>query len=98
MLNITIDDDARHYILQQDATLTLRTSPRHGCCGGTVFLPIVEAGLTAGGEAWPVVEQDGIRIYIEPDLSIPDTVQLRVGLDRLLLMKRLWISGLDTTM
>lgn len=95
---ITLTDDARDFLAGHQNALTLRTSPRHGCCGGTVFLPIVEPGRTRGSEAWPVIEQDDIRIYVEPGLTVPAHTELRVDIDRLLLMTRLWIEGLPTSM
>jgi hypothetical protein len=97
-LQITIDPEAQQYLIKHDATLTLRASPRHGCCGGTVFLPIAEPGRTKGSESWPVTEQDGIRIYIEPGVNLPDHTHLRIGIDRLLMMTRLWVEGMKSTM
>lgn len=97
-LQITIDAAARQYLVKHDAALTLRSSPRHGCCGGTVFLPIVEPGSVQGSESWPVTEQDGIRIYIEPGMNLPDHTHLRIGVDKLLMMTRLWVEGVKSTM
>ncbi|MFP4322729.1 MAG: CC/Se motif family (seleno)protein [Anaerolineales bacterium] len=98
MLQITIDADAQEFLRKHEAAMTLRASPRHGCCGGTVFLPIAEAGMTQGGEAWPVTERDGIRIYIDPAMVLPDDIHLRIGIDRFLMMTRLWVEGLKSVM
>jgi hypothetical protein len=96
-LHITIDPQAKQYLIKHDAALTLRSSPRHGCCGGTVFLPIAEAGQTKGSESWPVAEHDGIRVYIEPGMDLPGHAQLRIGVDKLLMMTRLWVEGVAST-
>ena len=61
-------------------------------------MAIAEPGLTKGSEAWPVMEQDGIRIYIEPSMSLPDHTHIRIGVDRLLMMTRLWVEGVKSTM
>jgi hypothetical protein len=97
-LQITIDSEAKQYLIKHDAALTLRSSPRHGCCGGTVFLPIAEPGRTQGSELWTAIEQDGIHIYIEPSISLPDHTHLRIGVDKLLMMTRLWVEGVKSTM
>ena len=98
MLNIMIDREAKAYLIKHDSALALRVSPRHGCCGGTVFLPIAEPGMIQGSELWPVTEQDGIRIYVEPGMDLPDGTHLRIGIDKLLMMTRLWVEGVQSTM
>jgi ACR3 family arsenite efflux pump ArsB len=44
-LKFKIDADALAYLMEHhNGELMLRTSPRHGCCGGTVMLPVLEPG------------------------------------------------------
>jgi hypothetical protein len=44
-MQLSIDPDALEFLRSQhNGELTLRTSPRHGCCGGTVMLPVLEPG------------------------------------------------------
>ena len=97
-LKVTIDDDACAFLEKHESSLTLRASPRHGCCGGTVFLPVAEAGIPRDSENWASVEHNAIRIYIEPGLDIPDNTHIRVGLDKLLMFNHLWVEGLTPSM
>ena len=32
-LDLTIDDEAVAYVRERGSVLTIRTRPRHGCCG-----------------------------------------------------------------
>jgi hypothetical protein len=97
-LQITLDAESKQYLIKHHAAMTLRVSPRHGCCGGTVFLPIAEAGMTQGSESWHLIEQDGIRIYIQPDMNLPPDTHIRIRVDRLLMMTRLWVEGVKSSM
>jgi hypothetical protein len=93
---IIIDAEALAYLKEQhNGELMLRTSPRHGCCGGTVILPVLEPGAPPEGQAWPRVEQEGVSIYIEPGVDLPDGATIHIGLDRFLKWHKLWIEGLE---
>lgn len=67
--------------------LTLRASPRHGCCGGTVAVPIAEPGAPDPPDGFAQVAQDGVTVYIDDRL---DPSAWRVGLDRLFGLARLY--------
>ena len=54
--------------------------------------------MIQGSELWPVTEQDGIRIYVEPGMDLPDGTHLRIGIDKGLMMSRLWVEGVQSTM
>jgi len=42
---IEIEEKAAAFIKQQGGVVTVRFSPRHGCCGGTSRIVIVEVSL-----------------------------------------------------
>ncbi|MCS6835824.1 MAG: hypothetical protein NZ750_07385 [Anaerolineae bacterium] len=99
-LHLTIEDAALAYLRQQGSALMLRQSVRNGCCGGTVWLPVAEAGQPPVNEinAWQRLDHQGIAVYLEPNLPVQEGQCLKIGLDSLLLWKRLWVEGLDATM
>jgi hypothetical protein len=99
-LNIHIEDEALAYLHKQGGALMLRRSVRNGCCGGTVWLPVAEAGQPPQAEidAWQRLSCQGIDLYLEPGLPTLVGRQLRIGLDSLLIWNRLWVEGLDASM
>jgi hypothetical protein len=95
-VRFVIDADALAYLMEQhNAELMLRTSPRHGCCGGTVMLPVLEPGAPTGKQDWPKIEHQGLKIYVEPGVILPEEASVHIGLDRFLKWHKLWIEGLD---
>jgi len=50
-LDLTIDDEAVAYVRERGSVLTIRTRPRHGCCGGRVDRATVGPGRPADPEA-----------------------------------------------
>jgi hypothetical protein len=96
-MNLTISPEARAYVIEQHAAaLTLRASPRNGCCGGTVLLPVIEPGAPQDPEHWATIDVDGVRVYVETGIVIHPDSAVKIGLDRLLKWRRLWIEGIDT--
>jgi hypothetical protein len=95
-MQLSIAPDAIDFLkAQHNGELTLRTSPRHGCCGGTVMLPVLEPGAPPAAQDWPVFKQDGLVIYIEPGVDLPPGAAVRIGIDRFFKWHRLWIEGLE---
>lgn len=39
---IDVSDDAKAFIKQQGGVVTVRLSPRHGCCGGLANVAVAE--------------------------------------------------------
>lgn len=95
---LQVDAAARAYLVDRQNALMLRASPRHGCCGGTVFLPVAEAGRPPVNDGWRSLPHDDLTVYLEVGLVIPPGTLLRIGLDRFLGWQRLSVDGLDASM
>lgn len=95
---VTLSPEAAAYVRERGGVLTLRRTPRHGCCGGTVALPIAEVGAPPDAAAFVRHDLDApggpLTLFVEPGLSEP----LCVGLDRLFGLRSLFVEGADATM
>jgi hypothetical protein len=89
---IRIEPDARRFLAERGSAVTLRGSRRHGCCGGTAFVPVAEAGPPAERAGYRSMEVDGITIYFQSDVAI-GIEPLVVGLDALWRWERLRVEG-----
>jgi hypothetical protein len=95
-LKFKIEADALVYLMQHhNGELMLRSSPRHGCCGGTVLLPVLEPGAPKDSEGWIIQEHQGLHIYIETGVDLTPETAVHIGIDRFLKWRKLWIEGLD---
>jgi len=47
----------------------VRSSPRHGCCGGTASVPVAEPGAPVDLDGVERFEVAGIEIYVDRRLS-----------------------------
>jgi hypothetical protein len=100
--DIIISDEAAEYVRRRGGALTLRRTPRHGCCGGSVSVPIAEASTppeSSGYARYELGPPGGtITLFAQPDLGTSSTGPLRVGLDRLLGFASLYVEGADASM
>lgn len=97
MFEISFDPEALALLKEQHgAAVTIRPTPRHGCCGGNVLVPVVEPGRPGDQQDWERFERDGVQIFVDPGLDIPEGAALRIGMDKLFLWHRFWIEGLET--
>ena len=67
---VRLDPAAARWLAKQGDAVTLRASPRHGCCGGTAPLPVAELGAPGDPAGWPVHEIAGITVYLDPTLPV----------------------------
>ncbi len=86
------------YLVGRGASVTLRASPRHGCCGGTVAVPVAELGAPTNAERYEVIEREGVRVYLEDGLLPTPGEPVSVGLEGFGPWRRLWVSGLESHM
>jgi hypothetical protein len=89
---IRIDDEAREYIERHGGSVTLRGSRRHGCCGGTAFVPVAESGPPADMVGYRCMYVDGIELFLQEDVEV-GSEPLLIGLDKLWRMERLRVEG-----
>jgi hypothetical protein len=95
---IQVDEAALVYLAAYQNALMLRTSPRHGCCGGTVLVPVAEPGIPQTQTNWHRLKQGDLTIYLEDGLVIPPGTVLRIRVDKFLNWHRLWVEGLEASM
>jgi hypothetical protein len=89
---IRIEADARRYLAGRGSAVTLRGSRRHGCCGGTAFVPVAEPGPPTAREGYRSVEVDGITVHLQSDVAI-GSEPLVIALDTLWRWARLRVEG-----
>lgn len=87
---IDIDSDAKAFIKQQGGVVTIRLSPRHGCCGGLANLAVAEAHYPDDIQHFQHHNQDDISVYIAPELT---NENLRVGAEGWWKLRRLYVDG-----
>ncbi len=68
-LRLTVDSGAIDWIQRHGGVVTLRQSPRHGCCGGTAMLPVAEARTPEMAQEWIVRDIHGVTVYIDRELD-----------------------------
>jgi hypothetical protein len=90
---LTVEPDAVAYIREHGGNVLLRRSPRHGCCGGRVFLPVVDLGTPADPTAYRAFTQNGITIHMEKPLVFSWQGPLTIGVSRLWRWYKLWVEG-----
>ena len=97
-LQLTIDNEAAEYAREQGGVLTIRPSPRHGCCGGRVDLATVGTEPPAEREAYIDDKRQGLTAYVHRSFVTLNDTPLHVGLDQLLGWKSLYVEGASAQM
>ncbi len=97
-VRLHLDDDAAAYAREQGGVLTIRPSPRHGCCGGRVDLATVGTEPPADAAAYLTDERQGVTVYVHRRFVALADEPLHVGLDRLLGWRSLYVEGASATM
>jgi len=91
-MEIRVEPEARAYLADRGSAVTLRGSRRHGCCGGTAFVPVAEPGPPDDPASYRSVDVEGITVYLEPEMTGGEEPIL-IGIDRLWRWKRLRVDG-----
>ncbi|MDZ7788451.1 MAG: CC/Se motif family (seleno)protein [Halofilum sp. (in: g-proteobacteria)] len=68
-LQLAIDPGAVDWIQRHGGAVTLRQSPRHGCCGGTAMLPVAEARTPGKPDEWITRRIEDVTVHIDPELD-----------------------------
>ena len=90
MIGLSLSPKAREWLLARGGEVTLRGSPRHGCCGGHAEVPVAEAGAPRVREDYTEQEIDSVRVYVQRGL---DSGPYRIGLEGFLRLHRLTVEG-----
>ena len=88
---VRLDAAAADWLAQKGGSVTVRASPRHGCCGGTAHLPVAEVGAPANPAGWSRREIDGIAVYVDPALTGMSGV-LTIRLEGIARWRRLFVE------
>jgi hypothetical protein len=91
-------DGVEVYLQRHGGALTIRSSPRHGCCGGTVAVAVAEAGPPRDAAAYQVEQVEGVRVYLERELRDAVDGPVRIDLEGFGPWRRLWVSGIEPRM
>lgn len=92
-VSIDITPDAAEYIREKGGTVMLRSTLKHGCCGGRVELVKAEAGAPRPEDDFESFDLDGVTLYAERGLADDLDTPIRIGLDRLFRMRALYVEG-----
>lgn len=65
---IDIGSNALDFIKQQGGVVTVRLSPRYGCCGGLANVAVVEASTPAYPSIYQRHRYEGVTLFIDPAL------------------------------
>lgn len=65
---IDIDSSALDFIKQQGGVVTVRLSPKHGCCGGLVHVTVAEANQPPDPALYQHHRYQDITLFIDPTL------------------------------
>ncbi|WP_457944511.1 CC/Se motif family (seleno)protein [Vreelandella alkaliphila] len=87
---IDIDSNAVDFIKKQGGVVTVRLSPRHGCCGGLANLAVAEPRHPDAPHHYQHHIQDSISIYIAPELAAQG---LRIGVEGWWKLRHLYVDS-----
>jgi hypothetical protein len=89
---IRIEREAADYVREYGGHVMVRRSPRHGCCGGRVYLPVVDLGSPAEAEKYLTIQQDEIVIHMDRVLFQEQHMAFIIGLSRWWRWSELWVE------
>lgn len=95
---VRLTAEARDYILEKGGVLTLRSTLRHGCCRGRVELVKAEAERPRSEAGFRSLPLDGLTLHLEEGLLEEIEGPVEVGLDRLMGLRSLYVSGASSRM
>lgn len=95
---VQVSSDARTYVQERGGALMLRSTLKHGCCGGRVELVKADPGRPRSDRGFRRIDLDGVTLFVEEGLLEELDQPLRVGLDRLMGLRSLFVEGATTRM
>ncbi|MDR5891823.1 CC/Se motif family (seleno)protein [Halomonas mongoliensis] len=89
-MGIAISRRAREFIQRKGGAVTVRLSPRHGCCGGMASLAVADAVAPDDPSRYRRIEQDGLTLFIAPELADEGLI---VDLEGWGIFRHLYVDG-----
>ncbi|NDL71906.1 hypothetical protein GPL32_15485 [Halomonas alkaliphila] len=87
---IDIDNAAIAFVQQQGGVVTVRLSPKHGCCGGLASVAVAETQAPNNPEAFQRQVYQGITLWVAPELAAQG---LRIGVEGWWKLRHLYVDG-----
>ncbi|GEN28775.1 hypothetical protein HVA01_24210 [Halovibrio variabilis] len=87
---IDITSSAKAFIKQQGGVMTVRLSPRHGCCGGLANVAVAEATSPADPSLYHRHCDEDLTLFIAPALVGQG---LRVDVEGFWKLRHLYVDG-----
>ncbi|MDR5875540.1 CC/Se motif family (seleno)protein [Vreelandella gomseomensis] len=87
---IEIEDNALAYIKQLGNVLTVRLSPRHGCCGGSANVAVAEAISPKDPSLFQRYHHQGITLFTDPKLTYQG---LKINVEGFWKLRHLYVEG-----
>lgn len=88
---LSVTPEAVAWVAERGGEITLRASPRHGCCGGSARLPVAEPGAPREADGWKSEQVEGVTVWLDPELADGEG-GLTVRLEGLLRWRRLFVE------
>lgn len=87
---IEITSSAKAFIKQQGGVVTVRLSPRHGCCGGLANVAVAEASFPADPSIYQRHCDQALTLFIAPALAHQ---RLRIDVEGFWKLRHLYVDG-----
>ncbi|MEH6643397.1 CC/Se motif family (seleno)protein [Vreelandella glaciei] len=87
---IDVSDAAKAFIKQQGGVVTVRLSPRHGCCGGLANVAVAEANAPKDPSLYQRHSDEDITLFIATELAYQG---LRVDVEGIWKLRHLYVDG-----
>lgn len=91
---IEMEHPAVAFIQQHGGVVTVRRSPRHGCCGGTAHIAVAELGAPSDTSAFEYHQLPEGGLWIEPSIAWQG---LRLRVEGWWKLRRLFLDGAPLT-
>jgi hypothetical protein len=97
-ISVEVSPEAAEFVLAKGGALMLRSTLKHGCCGGRVELVKAEACAPEDDTAFDRFELDQVTLYAERGLFEGLNQAIHIGLDRLFSLRSLYVEGVPARM
>ncbi|MCA1771860.1 MAG: hypothetical protein LC677_04225 [Halomonas sp.] len=88
---IDISSNALDFIKQHGGVVTVRLSPKYGCCGGSANVAVAEASAPKDPSLYQNHRDEDITLYIAQELAYQG---LRIDVEGFWKLRHLYVDGL----